>query len=71
MEADVEQGRVRAGLGMPKLILPLIVWGRRSRAKQRKVGIRVNVDLAALPGTPGFLDGPWVQVSGGKWRDGQ
>ena len=24
------------------------------------MGIRVNVDLAALPWPPGFLDGPWV-----------
>ena len=27
--------------------------------------IRVNVDLASLPGPPGFLSGPWTQVHGG------
>ena len=26
---------------------------------------RVNVDLASLPGSPGFLGGPWIQVHGG------
>ena len=25
----------------------------------------VNVDLASLPGPPGFLGGPWIQVDGG------
>ena len=38
------------------------VWDRGSRCKQRKVDIRVNVDLATLP--PSFLNGPWVQVHG-------
>ena len=33
--------------------------------KQRRVDMRVNVDLAMLPGPPGFLNGPWVQVQGG------
>ena len=42
-----------------------LVWDQGSRAKQRKVGIRVVVDLATLLGPPGFLCGPWVQVSGG------
>ena len=41
------------------------VWDGGSRCKQRKVDIRVTVDLATLPGPPGFLDGPWVQVHGG------
>ena len=36
--------------------------GPGSRCKQRKVDIRVNVDLATLP--PSFLNGPWVQVHG-------
>ena len=33
--------------------------------KSRKLDIRVNVDLASLPGPPGFLGGPWIQVHGG------
>ena len=28
--------------------------------------IRVNVDLASLPGPPGFLGGFWMQVHGGS-----
>ena len=42
-----------------------VVWDRRGRVKQRKVDVRVTVDLAALPGPPGFLAGPRVQVNGG------
>ena len=45
---------------------PAVVWDRGSRAKQREVDIRVDVDLAALTGPPGFLAGPWVQVTGGS-----
>ena len=41
------------------------VWDQGSRAKQRKVEIGMNVDLATLPGSPGFFCGPWVQVDGG------
>ena len=36
-----------------------------SREKQRKVDIRINVDLATLPGPPGFLSGLWIQVGAG------
>ena len=42
-----------------------VVWDRGTRAWQRKVVVRINVDFAALLGPPGFLDGPWVQVDGG------
>ena len=42
-----------------------LVWDQGSKRKQRKTDIRVNVDLASLPGPPGFLDGPWVKVHGG------
>ena len=42
-----------------------LVWDQRSERKQRKTDIRVNVDLASLPGPSGFLNGPWVQVHGG------
>ena len=38
-----------------------LVWDQGSRRKQRRVDIRVNVDLAMLPGPPGFLNGQWVQ----------
>ena len=24
------------------------------------------MDLASLPGPPGFLNGPWIQVDGGR-----
>ena len=42
-----------------------LVWDQGSRLKARKLAIRVNVDLASLPGPPGFLDGPWVHFNGG------
>ena len=38
-----------------------LVWDQGSRQKQRKVDVRVDVDLAALPGPLGFLHGRWVQ----------
>ena len=31
----------------------------------RRTDIRVNVDLASLPGSHGFLNGLWMQVHGG------
>ena len=33
-----------------------LVWDQRSRPKVRKLAIRVNVDLASLPGPPDFLN---------------
>ena len=42
-----------------------LVWDQGGRPKARKLAIRVNVDLASLPGPPGFLGGPWMQVHGG------
>ena len=45
-----------------RLLIPL-VWDQGSRPKVRKLAIRVNVDLASLPGPPGFLNSPWVQVN--------
>ena len=48
-------------------VLPQILWywdhGRRR--KQRRTDIRVNVNLASLPGPPGFLSGPCVQFKSG------
>ena len=32
-----------------------LVWDQGSRPKVRKLAIRVNVDIASLPGPPGFL----------------
>ena len=32
----------------------------------RGTDIRVNVDIASLPGLHGFLNGPWIQVHGGS-----
>ena len=48
--------------------MPLIplVWDQGSRPKVRKLAIRVNVDLASLPGPRGFLGGSWVQVGAGR-----
>ena len=43
----------------------LLVWDQGSRPKVRKLAIRVNVDLASLPGPPGFLNSSWVQVNAG------
>ena len=47
---------------MGGVVLPLTPQGSR---KQRKVEVRVNVDLAMIPGPPVFLHGTWVQVRGG------
>ena len=41
-----------------------LVWDQ-GRQKARKLAIRVHVDLASLPGRPGFLGGPWIQVDAG------
>ena len=45
----------------------LILWFgiRGASLKVRKLAIRVNVDLASLPGPPGFLNNDWVQVHAG------
>ena len=37
--------------------------------KVRKLAIRVNVDLASLPGPPDFLNNSWVQVYSGCITD--
>ena len=42
-----------------------LVWDQGSRPKVRKLAVRVNVDLASLPGPPGFLNNDWVQVHAG------
>ena len=42
-----------------------LVWDKGSRPKVRRIEIRVNVDLASLPGSPGFLNNDWVQVHAG------
>ena len=42
-----------------------LVWDQGSKPKVRMLGIRVNVDLASLPGPPGFLHSSWVQVDSG------
>ena len=43
-----------------------LVWDQGGRQKARKLAIRINVDPASLPGPPGFLSGPWIQVDGGR-----
>ena len=42
-----------------------LVWDQGGPKKARMLDIRVNVDLASLPGPSGFLGGPWMQVHGG------
>ena len=42
-----------------------LVWDQGSRPKVRKLAIRINVDLASLPGPPGFLNNSWIQVDAG------
>ena len=44
----------------------LLIWDQESRPKVRKLAIRVAVDLASLPGPPGFLNSSWVQVDPGR-----
>ena len=39
-------------------VIDPLVWDQGDRRKHRKVDIRVNIDLASLPGVPGFLHGP-------------
>ena len=41
-----------------------LVWDQGGQRETRRIDIRVHVDLASLPGPPGFLDGPWLQVHG-------
>ena len=41
-----------------------LVWDEGGRKKARRTDIRVNIYLASLPGAPGFLGGPWMQVDG-------
>ena len=43
-----------------------LVWDQGSRPKVRKLAIRVDVDLASLPGPPGFWSSSWVQVGAGR-----
>ena len=43
-----------------------LVWDQGSRPKARKLAIRDNVDMASLPGPPGFLSNSWVQVDAGR-----
>ena len=40
-----------------------LVWDQGSKPKVRKLAIRVNVDLASLPGPHGFLNSSWVTGS--------
>ena len=46
-----------------------LVWNQGSRPEVRKLAIRVNVDLASLPGPPGFLNNSWIQVDTGHITD--
>ena len=46
-----------------------LVWDQGGRKKTRRTDIRVTVDLASLPGSIGFLNGPWLQVHGGRVAD--
>ena len=46
-----------------------LVWDQGSKPKVRMHGVRVTVDLASLPGPPGFLSSDWVQVHAGHITD--
>ena len=46
-----------------------LVWDKGSKPKVRKPAVRVTVDLASLPGPPGFLDCTWVQIVAGRISD--
>ena len=46
-----------------------LVWDWGTRPKTRRIGDRVVVDLAQLPGPPGFLDHTWVTLDGGPLTD--
>ena len=43
-----------------------LVWDQGSRPRARKLAIRVYVDLASLPGPPGFLNNSWIHVDAGR-----
>ena len=43
-----------------------LIWDHGGRRKMRRTDIRINIDLASLPGPRGFLNGPWMQVHGGR-----
>ena len=42
-----------------------LVWDQGGPRKVRKTDIRINVDLASLPGLCGFFNEPWMQLQGG------
>ena len=46
-----------------------LCWDRGSRSKVRRVDERVLVELAQLPGPPGFLDHDWVTLDSGPLTD--
>ena len=46
-----------------------LVWDQGGQRETRRTDIRVNIDLASLPGPRGFLSGPWMQVHGGCITD--
>ena len=43
-----------------------LVWNQGSRPKIRKLDIRMDADLAFLPGPPGFLNSSWIEVAAGR-----
>ena len=43
-------------------VIDPLCWDRGSRSKVRRVDERVLVELAQLPGPPGFLDHEWVSL---------
>ena len=46
-----------------------LVWDQGSKPKVRKLAVRITVDLASLPGPPGFLNNSWIQVHVGRITD--
>ena len=51
-------------MGGAGLLLIHLFGTKGGQRKTRRIKVRVNVDLASLPGPPGFLDGAWLQIHG-------
>ena len=41
-----------------------LVWDHGGKREVRRTDVRINIDLASLPGPRGFLNGPWMQAHG-------
>ena len=62
---SIARESLNIGDGKGSTIDPLC-WDKGSRPKVRRVDERVLVELAQLPGPPGFLDYDWVTIDSGS-----